>query len=49
MKNISGEKVTKIKEVISTKSNKIEFDKNIEVKTFKGISSHGSHRVHGSG
>ncbi|MBE8952578.1 MAG: hypothetical protein SR1Q7_05480 [Quinella sp. 1Q7] len=28
---------------------KIEFDKNIDAKDFKAISSHGSHRSHSSG
>ena len=49
MKNISGENVTKAKKVIATKGSKIEFDKNADVKNFKGVSSHGSHRSHSSG
>ena len=49
MKVISGEKVTAKKKNISTKGNKIEFDKSIDTKEFKAMASHGSHRSHSSG
>ena len=48
MKNITGEKVTRMKKTILTASSKIEFDKKVDAKEFKGISSHGSHRSHSS-
>lgn len=48
MKAISGEKVTAMKKTVSIKGNKIEFDKTIDAKEFKGMSSHGSHRSHSS-
>lgn len=48
MKNIPGEKVTAAKKIIASQNGKIEFDKNIDAKDFKAISSHGSHRSHSS-